>query len=435
MKIPHIKKVFALLMLLPVQSHLLASDPDSIYEFSIPKQGNMIGDATCYAWIPEDVGVIRSVIVHLHGCTREGDARQMMYDVQWRALAKKWHSVLLAPAFVTGGNSKTCVNWYDPDNGSGAVFFQMLDTLAARARHPEINIVPWALWGHSGGSIWITSMTGKYPQRVAVAVAQSCGVDISKVNDALNVPVLHHNGIEDICHNNAELFSNGRRRGALWAHAVNPVVKSPMDGHQVHDLRFLAIPWIDACFSMRLPDKPGESALKQMDTSAAWLGDTATRAIASAVEYRGDKGSACWFPNQTLAVKWKEYMEKGTITDNTAPPAPRNVKASFNAGSIMLTWNADADLESGLKTFIVYRNGKKLQQIEYKTKTIFSDQTGYQRWNDGDQPAPVPAPEMSFTDQTAGTGKKYSYQVCSVNWSDVSSEKSEKITIKKDRSH
>jgi pimeloyl-ACP methyl ester carboxylesterase len=274
----------------------------TIYEFTVPKIDSMIDDATCYAWIPENVGTIRTVIVHLHGCTREGDAWQMMYDIQWRELARKWHAVLLAPKFITGsGNSKTCPNWYNPDNGTDKVFLQMLDMLSSKSGHPEIKSVPWALWGHSGGSIWTTTMVGKHPERVAVAVAEACGVDVSDKPATFKVPVLHHNGIQDLCYNNATLFANGRKKGALWAHAVNPVVESAMDGHQVHDLRFLAIPWIDACLKDRLPEKAGSAALRDMEGSKAWLGDTTSRTVAAASSYKGDKLSACWFPNREIA--------------------------------------------------------------------------------------------------------------------------------------
>ena len=33
-----------------------SSTDGTIYEFTIAKKGIMIDDATCYAWIPEDVG-------------------------------------------------------------------------------------------------------------------------------------------------------------------------------------------------------------------------------------------------------------------------------------------------------------------------------------------------------------------------------------------
>ena len=42
-----------------------AKTDGTIYEFTIAKKGIMIDNATCYAWIPEDAGIIRGVIVHL----------------------------------------------------------------------------------------------------------------------------------------------------------------------------------------------------------------------------------------------------------------------------------------------------------------------------------------------------------------------------------
>lgn len=411
-----------------------SGEDDIIYRFRLAPQGKMIDSATCFAWIPGNAGTLRSIIVHMHGCTREGDAHQMMHDIQWRELARKWHAVLLAPAFNSGGNAQACTNWYNPDNGSDPVFLQMLDTLAARAGHPEISTVPWALWGHSGGSLWATAMTGKYPRRIAVTVAEACGFDVSGVEAALKVPVLHHNGIQDLCYNNGTLFANGRSKGAYWSHAVNPVVESPMDGHQVHDLRFLAIPFMDACLAMRLPAKAGDATLRDVDTSNTWLGDTTTRKVAPAGTFKGNKLAACWFPNRSIAEKWAEYMATGEITDKTPPPAPYHLTGTFTGNAVTLRWKAAPDLESGLKTFIIYRDGKVLQTLQYPTRTKYSKLTGYQRWNDGDQPAPVPPPEMTFTDTGVNVQDHHTYEVSSVNWSDTVSKKSEKVTMRKGRS-
>lgn len=407
------------------------TDNGRVYKFTIAKKGKMIADATCYAWIPQNVGTIRCVIVHLHGCTREGDAPQMMYDIQWKELAKKWHAVLLAPSFISGGNARACVNWYNPANGSDPVFLEMLDTLAKKAGHPEIGTVPWALWGHSGGSLWVTAMTGKYPQRVAVAVDEACGYDISDSAAALKVPMLHHNGIQDLCYNNAQIVANGRKKGALWAHATNPFVASPMDGHQVHDLRFLAIPWIDACLGLRLPEQPGSAALRSIDTTRSWYADTATRTIASSKKFKGNRTAAFWFPNEALAQKWVEYMSTGTVTDHTPPPAPYNLMAVAGNKEVTLYWDAAPDLESGIKTFIIYRNGRKLTTLHYNNHSKYSKLTGYQRWNDGDQPTPIPAPEMVFTDTTAGNNGNYTYQVSTVNWSGVAGSKSGKLKLRR----
>ncbi|HTH83497.1 MAG TPA: hypothetical protein VL490_11210 [Mucilaginibacter sp.] len=434
-RIPFLKGcvLFAILCVVAMSFSLIrqSKTDGKVYEFTIAKKGTMIDNAMCYAWIPEDVGAIRTIIVHQHGCTREGDAAKMMFDLQWRELARKWHAVLLAPKFISGPTQKICANWYNPANGSDPVFFEMLDTLAVRAAHPEIKTVPWTLWGHSGGSMWVTYMTGKYPQRVAVAVAQSCGFDISNSEEALKVPMLHHNGIQDICYMNAGIVERGRKKGALWAHAVNPVVSSAMDGHQCHDLRFLAIPWIDVCLGMRLPEKAGDSQLRAMDLSQSWLADTASKAISPAASFKGDKTAAYWFPNQILAEKWVEYMKTGEVTDKTPPPAPYGLTATYENKNLVLKWNAAPDLESGLKTFIIYRDGKELQTLQYQSKSEFSKVGGYQRWNAGDNPSPFPAPEMAFTDTNVDDKGTHTYQVSTVNWSDGASKKSEKITLKK----
>jgi predicted esterase len=399
------------------------------YKIIVPRQGNMIGDATFYCWVPDSVKTLRSIIVHLHGCTREGDAKPMMDDLQWKALAKKWNSVLVAPSFVTGGNSQTCRNWFDIKNGSEITYLAMLDSLALQTGHREIKRIPWTLWGHSGGAIWITAMTGKYPLRVAAAVAQSGYTDISDNKDALMVPVLHHNGRQDILHNEGQVLK-GRKAGALWAHAVNPNTVTPMDGHQVHDMRFLAIPWLDICLAERLP-RAGRSRLKKMETASAWLGSKATGTIAPDALYQGDKSEAMWFPDKTIAGKWTEYMAIGTVTDTTPPPAPYKLSGTFAKNQVTLTWNAEADIESGLQTFIVYRNGKLIQNIRYTNVTRYSSTMGYQRWNDGDQASPSPAPAMTFTDTDVDETGTYVYEVSSVNWSDKTGPKSAPFTIMK----
>jgi hypothetical protein len=385
--------------------------------------------------------------VHQHGCTREGDARLMMSDVQWLTLAKKWHAPFVACSLATGSN---CGNWNDPNNGSGNTFLAALDSLAKRTGHPEISAIPWALWGHSGGSMWIMRMIGKYPQRVAVAIAQACGADISNVPAALKVPILHHNGIKDICYNDG-YFTTARAKGAIWAYAVNPFPMwvnggrcpnnpnglcwdATVYGHAPHDLRMIAIPWIDIGLTSRLPDQAGSSQLKDMDTTNAWLGDRATKTIASQTTYTGNKLAACWFPNQLFAKLWVEYMNTGTIKDSTpVPPAPYNLTGTYGNSQIVLKWDADADLETGIMTFNIHRNGTLLQTMQWPNApaTLFTAVKGFQRWNDGDQPDPVPAPNMTYTDNNLSDTGTYTYQIATVNWVGVAGAKSSSLALKR----
>jgi hypothetical protein len=170
-----------------------------------------------------------------------------------------------------------------------------------------------------------------------------------------------------------------------------------------------------------------------MDTTNAWLGDTATRAIASAATFTGNKLKACWFPNEYCAKKWKEYMATGTLKDSMGPPAPYNLTGTYSNRQIVLKWDADADLETGIKTFTIYRNGEILQTIAWPNapSTLFTAEKGFQRWDDGDQPNPFPAPSMTFTDNNLNDTGTYTYEVSTVNWSGVAGAKSAPIALKR----
>jgi hypothetical protein len=206
-----------------------------------------------------------------------------------------------------------------------------------------------------------------------------------------------------------------------------------MMGHAPKDLRMIAIDWIDICLAARLPDQAGAAQLKDMDTTNAWLGDTATRAIASAATYTGNKLIACWFPNQYFAIKWQEYMLTSSIKDSTPPPAPRNLSGTFAANRITLNWDCDADLETGIKTFIIYRNGNPYDTCQYPNmpQTHFTMEKGFQRWNDGDQTAPSAAPAMTFIDPAASDTGTYVYQVACVNWLGGTGPKSGPLALKR----
>jgi len=52
------------------------------------------------------------------------------------------------------------------DAAQKKTFLKALTGFAAKSGHPEIDKVPWALWGHSGGGIWSDVMTTLHPDRV-----------------------------------------------------------------------------------------------------------------------------------------------------------------------------------------------------------------------------------------------------------------------------
>jgi hypothetical protein len=85
-----------------------------------------------------------------------------------------------------------------------------------------------------------------------------------------------------------------------------------------------------------------------------------------------------------------------------------------------LTWQAEADVESGLASFIIERDGKFLANIPEKGKNPFGRPV-FQNLQYSDTPS-QPLVEMRFIDTTAEAGKKYDYRVISVNTTGLSSQ-------------
>src|SRR4051794_8397678 len=124
-------------------------------------------------WIPDGVTSLRGIIVHQHGAgtTASIEGSTAAYDLHWQALAKKWDCALLGPSYHVQ-NEKVDLSpgaselWFDPRQGSDKTFLRALHDLAAQSGHSEVETVPWALWGHSGGGIWSDVMATLHPERV-----------------------------------------------------------------------------------------------------------------------------------------------------------------------------------------------------------------------------------------------------------------------------
>ena len=136
-------------------------------------EGELRIAVTYTLWIPDGVKRLRGVIVHQHGAgtTASIEGSTAAYDLHWQALAKKWDLRLLGPSYhvrheqndLSPGGSEL---WFDPRRGSEKAFLKALGDLASKSNHPELERVPWVLWGHSGGGIWSDVLSTMHPERV-----------------------------------------------------------------------------------------------------------------------------------------------------------------------------------------------------------------------------------------------------------------------------
>jgi len=399
------------------------------YEAST-KPGELVYPVNYTLWIPPGLKTLRGVVVHQHGCG-EGSCKSGQtgaFDLHWQALAKKHDCALLSPTYEQPDKAN-CQMWCDPRNGSDVTFQKSLTDLGAQSSHPELAKVPWALWGHSGGGHWSGGMVLLHPDRIAAAWLRSGVPSLTSVEGkpvpytiseaACQVPVMCNLGTKE-----GVTVKDGRFSG-VWK-GVEPfflalrdkgglvgVAVDPLTAHECGNQRYLAIPWLDACLTARLPDKAG-APLKPMPTANAYIapvyaGSGDIVAPVPATKFSGDVKKSVWLPNQVIAKAWAQYVKDSAVTDTTPPPAPTKLQVKGNE----LSWEAEADLESGLASFIIERDGKFLANVPDKGKNPFGRPI-FQNLQYSDTPA-QPLILMRFTDTQAKAGEKHQYRVIAVN--------------------
>ena len=396
------------------------------YEAST-QPGELIYPVNYTIWIPKGVKTLRGLVVHQHGCG-EGSCRSGLtgaYDLHWQALAKKHDCALLAPSYEQP-NRADCQMWCDPRNGSDAAFRKCLADLGEKSEHPELATVPWALWGHSGGGHWAGGMVLLHPECIAAAWLRS-GVPLLKPNPerptikahvlpdaALRVPIMCNPGTKEgvtvkdgrfvgVWPANEVFFYGVRGKGGLIGVAVDPLT-----AHECGNQRYFAIPWLDACLSNRLPKVSGQP-LNPMPTAGAWLTSPTGFEAVPAAQFDGDLLKAAWLPNESVARGWMQYVKDTAVVDTTPPPAPTNLRVK----GTKLSWEAEADLESGLARFLIERNGEFLASVPEEDKNRFG-RSIFQNLQYSDTPT-QPLVPMHFTDTKAEPGRKHTYRVIAVN--------------------
>lgn len=379
-------------------------------------------------WIPKEVSKLKGVIVHQHGCG-EGSCKSGLtgaFDLHWQALAAKHQCALLSPAYEQPEKAE-CQLWCDPRNGSDNAFQKCLVDLGTQSGHPELASVPWALWGHSGGGHWAGGMVMLHPDRVAAAWLRS-GVPLLETNPdrpsikahtltdpALKVPVMCNLGAKEgvtdkegrfaaVWPANEAFFGSVRSKGGLISIAVDPFT-----AHECGNQRYLAIPWLDACLTARLPKSPGEP-LRPMPTDKAWLATVLSTEAVPATSFAGDPLKAAWLPDEVIARAWMQYMKDTSVSDTTVPPAPTGLSLKGN----VLSWDCQADLESGLASFIIERDGQILAAVPERSNNPYGRPL-FQNLQYSDTPS-QPLVVMQFTDTKVDANEtKHAYRITAIN--------------------
>src|SRR5260370_22277312 len=106
-----------------------------------------------------------------------------------------------------------------------------------------------------------------------------------------------------------------------------------------------------------------------------------------------------------------EYVRNGTVTDAGAPTAP--VKARVNADANHgheITWEAEADIVSGLGGFIVLRDGRGIAKLPTQPPEAVYGRPLFQGLSYHDTPF-APLPQMRHVDTAAPLVRKTLFTV------------------------
>ncbi len=411
-------------------------------------EGELRIAVTYTLWVPDGVTHLRGVVVHQHGAgtTASIEGNTAAYDLHWQALAKKLDCALLGPSYhvrheqndLSPGGSEL---WFDPRRGSEKAFVKALRELAGKSNHPELERVPWVLWGHSGGGIWSDVLSTMHPERV-VAIWMRSGsaaqfrshpeftpLDVPPARHA--IPIMLNPGAKE--EKKFPQNPKGLERGPWWGNlatfrenrelgALVGLAPDPRTDHECGDSRYLAIPYLDACMAQRLPKKGSlDQKLRPMNTSLAWLAPVFGKKSVPAAEYHGDLNESVWLPNEAVAKAWEEYVATGAVGDATPPAAPFDVKVLDRGDrGTEIVWNADADFESGLHGFLVLRDGKELARVPQTSVGKFGRPL-FQSMTYHDTPA-QPLAEMRYFDTSTSTSGKHAYAVVTINSVGLKSE-------------
>jgi hypothetical protein len=128
-----------------------------------------------------------------------------------------------------------------------------------------------------------------------------------------------------------------------------------------------------------------------------------------------DPFKMAWLPNSAIAELWMQYVSDTKVLDTTPPPNPTQIQVKDD----VVTWQAEADLESGLAHFIIQRDGKFLARLPEIDKGRFGRPV-FQGMQYSDTPT-RPLIPMRFVDKTADPCKKHVYRVTAVNTAGIQS--------------
>lgn len=275
-----------------------------------PTEQDDFASAEFSLWIPDNVSVVRGIIMYGPGCGASslGDKPSKARA----AFAEKWGFAFLGMQFVDKSDGKFCGWSRAGQSGADQATLQALQNFADQTSRPELTNAPWLLFGMSGGAGWAMDMAILYPDRTIAAFPRGSSSDRGTISEAYQVPIMMSAGENDgFAAGMISRFDEHRPQGALWSLAI-----TPNEGHTLGKAWDMALIFFDSIVQQRLPEsvpEDGPVQLLPINETQVWLGDNTTSDIAPESSYSGDKSQASLLPDETTAQKWQQFVTTGQV--------------------------------------------------------------------------------------------------------------------------
>jgi len=267
-------------------------------------------DAECVQmiklWIPPNVNTIKGVFISGHG-GGSGDSRKFARDENIRAYATRLGFA------VAGLHNFPGRQVYDK---GAKVFFRALDEFARLGYHPELENIPYVIYGSSNGGSAVYGFINYAPERAICFVSNvSGGLNPEiPVDEALKVPGIYIIGKFDALtgasgfKNYTNLFDYASPKGALWSWAIE--LKGHEDGHSFDVYMKLVEQAIKVRYPANANPEKEPVKLKELNREDGWLVDFDTWDdgivyTAPFDDYTKDKSKAGWVLNKDMAFVYR----------------------------------------------------------------------------------------------------------------------------------
>lgn len=315
-------------------------------------------------WIPNDVTVIRGVIVIGNGAG--GDQRGQTAQLDWQALARAHGFALMGTVGYICYHSDAVVSAEVP------VLLGDLAWYATASGHPEVANLPFVFTGWSGGGQIAYGINTKIPERV---IAFNVNKGANYVPEppsaaALKTPSIFVGGEFDVGGIRTGIldrFNANRPRGALWALALEQDT-----GHSEGNVDGMFFTLFDHAIRARYPAGAtplnGPVTLLDLPESSGWLATKPTVAnglpgkVYPYADFTGDKTTACWLMDEGVANLYRgfaTYDPAVTVTVVGGPVFAAGQTIQFNVAvdSALFPGWVSADLYDGADKLGTVTNG------------------------------------------------------------------------------